>query len=87
MHPVKHANIADLQHKFKGTSQEWEAILSHFLLHETNFVQNIRFVYTLQSDAIKLSFQQHIKGIKASSIFNYYTQVSCRIHEANFINR
>ncbi|PVI03936.1 hypothetical protein DM02DRAFT_625458 [Periconia macrospinosa] len=62
---VKHANIAELKHKFKGTSQEWEAILSHFLLHQVAILaHDVRFVYSLRSNSLRLSFQQNVKGIK-----------------------
>jgi hypothetical protein len=70
-----HRQLDRLQHKFKGTSAEWESILSHFLLphqfdhdHERNraLLQGVRMVYVLNNAALKLSIRQDVQGIKVS---------------------
>lgn len=69
---VKHRDLARLQHKFKGTSAEWELLLSHFLLqhpldgdHDA-LLQGVRMVYVLNHAALKLSIRQDVQGIKVS---------------------
>ncbi|CAI6333851.1 unnamed protein product [Periconia digitata] len=64
---IKHNEIGDLVTKYKGSSQEWEHVLSHFLLHQdTPLAHDVHFVYTLLADSLKLSFQQHVEGIKVT---------------------
>ena len=68
---VSHRNIPKLKRKFKGTADEWEQILSHFLLQtqpagDDRLLQNVRMVYALKPDSIEMTIQQDVKGIKAS---------------------
>ena len=69
---VTHGNIAKLKHKFKGTPDEWEQVLSHFLLQKqpeadgAKLLENVRMVYALKGDNIEITIQQDVKGIKAS---------------------
>lgn len=72
MIPVSHRTVADLRHKFKGSLDDWEALLSHFLLQKqlqsdgAKLLENVRMVYALKNDSIEIIIQQDIKGIKAS---------------------
>jgi hypothetical protein len=57
-----------LKHKFKGTDDEWAAVLSHFLLQQpakdhASTLHGVRLVYTLK-DNLTLSFRQDVQGIK-----------------------
>lgn len=59
-----------MKHKFKGTDDEWAAVLSHFLLQQPAkdhavTLQGVRLVYTLK-DSLTLSFRQDVQGIKVS---------------------
>ena len=72
MIPVSHRTIADLRHKFKGSLDDWETLLSHFLLQKqpeadgAKLLESVRIVYALKNDNIDIIIQQDIKGIKAS---------------------
>lgn len=70
---IKHRNLAKLKHKFKGTDDEWAAILSHFLLpqqpeegHHAGLLDGVRMVYTLKNDNLHVSFRQDVQGIKVT---------------------
>ncbi|KAF1961273.1 hypothetical protein CC80DRAFT_234696 [Byssothecium circinans] len=67
---IKHRNLGKLRNKFKGSDDEWEQILSHFLLHRSpgnaKIISDVHLVYTLKNDTIELSFRQHVKGIKVT---------------------
>lgn len=69
---VKYHNISNLKRKFKGSSDDWEAVLSHFLLQKqpegdtAKWLDNVRIVYALKHDNIDITIQQDIEGIKAS---------------------
>lgn len=69
---VSHGTISALRHKFKGSAEDWEAILSHFLLQKqpegdaAKVLENVRVVYALKGDNIEIIIQQDIKGIKVS---------------------
>ena len=69
---VSHHNISKLKHKFKGPADDWETILSHFLLQkqpgadDAKLLDNVRMVYALKDDSIDIIVQQDVKGIKAS---------------------
>jgi hypothetical protein len=60
-----------LKHKFKGSDDEWAAVLSHFLLlqpasdKDSNILNGVRLVYTLK-EQLELSFRQDVQGIKVS---------------------
>jgi hypothetical protein len=59
-----------LKLKFKGSDDEWAAVLSHFLLQQpaqdnSNTLHGIRLVYALK-DSLELSFRQDVQGIKVS---------------------
>jgi hypothetical protein len=68
---VAHHNIAKLKHKFKGTPDEWEQVLSHFLLQKqpegdtAKLLDNVRIVYALKGETVEIVIQQDVKGIKA----------------------
>lgn len=68
--PVRYRNLAELQHKFKGTDDEWATILSHFLLmkqpasQHAHLLQGIRMVYTLKNGTLAISFRQDVQTIK-----------------------
>lgn len=68
--PVRYRNLAELQHKFKGTDDEWATILSHFLLmkqpasQHAHLLQGVRMVYTLKSGTLAISFRQDVQTIK-----------------------
>jgi hypothetical protein len=58
-----------LKHKFKGSDDEWAAVLSHFLLqHPANrkgaSLDGVRLVYTLKEKQLELSLRQDVQGIK-----------------------
>jgi hypothetical protein len=61
-----------LKHKFKGSDDEWAAVLSHFLLQQppeerhAGILDGIRMVYTLKSNNLELSFRHDVQGIKVS---------------------
>lgn len=69
---VSHRNISKLKQKFKGTADEWELVLSHFLLQQqpegdgAKLLQNVRMVYALKGENIDITIQQDVKGIKES---------------------
>ncbi|KAF2640746.1 hypothetical protein P280DRAFT_469451 [Massarina eburnea CBS 473.64] len=68
---IKHGDIGSLKKKFKGSDDDWEAVLSHFLLHQlpgghAKAVENVHLAYTLRNNTIELSIQQHVKGIKVT---------------------
>lgn len=69
---VSHRNISQLKRKFKGTADEWEEVLSHFLLQKqpegtkAQLLEHVRMVYALKGDDIEITIQQNVKGIKAS---------------------
>ncbi|KAJ4348753.1 uncharacterized protein N0V89_010131 [Didymosphaeria variabile] len=69
---ISHRNISKLKHKFKGTAEEWEQVLSHFLLEKqpegdaAKLLENVRMVYALKGENIEITIQQDVKGIKAS---------------------
>jgi len=67
---VKQRNLAKLKLKFKGSDEEWAAVLSHFLLQNpvtdnAALLAGVRLVYTLKDD-LELSFRRHVQGIKVS---------------------
>lgn len=68
--PVRHRNIAALRHKFKGSDDEWAAILSHFLLQQppegaqAALLRGVRMLYTLKNGRLGLLFRQDIHAIK-----------------------
>jgi hypothetical protein len=61
-----------LKHKFKGSDDEWAAVLSHFLLQQqpeeghADILDGVRMVYTLKSNNLELSFRHDVQGIKVS---------------------
>lgn len=73
MTPVKQRQINKLQHKFKGTDAEWEAILSHFLLQtqpegdEAAVLDGVRMVSSIKDNTIQISIRQDVQGIKVDT--------------------
>ncbi|EMD87556.1 hypothetical protein COCC4DRAFT_133733 [Bipolaris maydis ATCC 48331] len=69
---IRYRNLAELQHKFKGTDDEWAAILSHFLLmkqpasQHAHLLHGVRMVYTLKSGTLAISFRQDVQTIKVT---------------------
>ncbi|EUC48942.1 hypothetical protein COCMIDRAFT_85870 [Bipolaris oryzae ATCC 44560] len=69
---IRHRNLAELQHKFKGTDDEWATILSHFLLmkqpasQHAHLLHGVRMVYTLKSGTLVISFRQDVQTIKVT---------------------
>ncbi|EOA88435.1 uncharacterized protein SETTUDRAFT_71919, partial [Exserohilum turcica Et28A] len=67
---IRHRNIAALRHKFKGSDDEWAAILSHFLLQQppegaqAALLRGVRMLYTLKNGRLGLLFRQDIHAIK-----------------------
>jgi hypothetical protein len=64
-----------LKLKFKGTDDEWAAVLSHFLLQQPaqdndNMLHGVRLVYTLK-DSLELSLRQDVQGIKVRCCVMY----------------
>jgi hypothetical protein len=59
-----------LKHKFKGSDDEWAAVLSHLLLQQPvqdkGILRGVRLVYTLKDD-LELSFRRDVQGIKVRS--------------------
>lgn len=72
--PVKHRNLGKLRHKFKGTDDEWDTLLSYFLLQkqpeiaQASFLDGVRLVYALKKDNLEISIRQDVQGIKVSSL-------------------
>ncbi|KAH4069412.1 hypothetical protein HBH98_015150 [Parastagonospora nodorum] len=67
---IKQRNLAKLKLKFKGSDEEWAAVLSHFLLqkpvtHNAGLLTGVRLVYTLKDD-LELSFRRDVQGIKVT---------------------
>ncbi|OAL01651.1 hypothetical protein IQ06DRAFT_292499 [Phaeosphaeriaceae sp. SRC1lsM3a] len=67
---IQERNLAKLKHKFKGTDDEWAAVLSHFLLQQPakdqpSILHGVRLVYTLK-DSLTLSLRQDVQGIKVT---------------------
>jgi hypothetical protein len=59
-----------LKHKFKGSDDEWAAVLSHFLLQQpakdrNGILNDVRLVYKLKNN-LELSFRQDVQGIKVT---------------------
>lgn len=69
---ITHRNISKLKHKFKGTAEEWEEVLSHFLLQKqpegdaAKLLESVRMVYALKGENIEITIQQDVKGIKVN---------------------
>ncbi|KAF1965878.1 hypothetical protein BU23DRAFT_560735 [Bimuria novae-zelandiae CBS 107.79] len=69
---ISHRNISKLKHKFKGSAEDWEAVLSHFLLQKVpegdsaRLLEHVRMVYALKSEGIEITIQQDVKGIKVN---------------------
>ena len=67
---VQHHHVAALKHKFKGSNDEWVAVLSHFLLQQqpdigqSDLLQRVRMVYTLKNKQLAISFRQDVQNIK-----------------------
>jgi len=67
---VQHRHVAALRHKFKGSDDEWAAVLSHFLLQQqpdlgqSGLLQCVRMVYTLKNKQLAISFRQDVQNIK-----------------------
>ncbi|KAF1918204.1 hypothetical protein BDU57DRAFT_514844 [Ampelomyces quisqualis] len=67
---IKERSLAQLKHKFKGTDDDWAAVLSHFLLQQpakdrSGILNGVRLVYTLK-DNLELSLRQDVQGIKVT---------------------
>lgn len=67
--PVEQHNLGKLKHKFKGTDDEWTAVLSHFLLQKEPgqnpaMLDGVRMVYTLNNDNLELTIRQDVQAIK-----------------------
>lgn len=65
---VKQRDLAKLKLKFRGSEDEWTAVLSHFLLQQPvkdkgGILDGVHLVYTLK-DSLELSFRQDVQGIK-----------------------
>ncbi|KAI4923887.1 hypothetical protein J4E85_008044 [Alternaria conjuncta] len=69
---ITHRNLASLKHKFKGSDDEWAAVVSHFLLQQqpeigqTDILDGVRMVYTLKNKNLELSFRQDVGNIKVT---------------------
>ncbi|CAE7194568.1 hypothetical protein PTNB73_08596 [Pyrenophora teres f. teres] len=69
---LQHRHVAALRHKFKGSDDEWAAILSHFLLQQqpdigqSDLLQGVRMVYQLKNKQLEISFRQHVQNIKVT---------------------
>ncbi|KAI1530742.1 XRCC4 domain containing protein [Pyrenophora tritici-repentis] len=69
---LQHRHVAALRHKFKGSDDEWAAILSHFLLQQqpdigqSELLQGVRMVYQLRNKQLEISFRQHVQNIKVT---------------------
>ncbi|KAL1602430.1 hypothetical protein SLS60_005846 [Paraconiothyrium brasiliense] len=83
---ITHRNISKLKHKFKGTAEEWEEVLSHFLLQKqpegdaAKLLESVRMVYALKGENIEITIQQDVKGIKAS-----HTRTAPGVTRARFL--
>jgi hypothetical protein len=65
---VTQRNLPKLKHKFKGSDDDWAAVLSHFLLQQPvdgkgGLILGVRLVYTLKDD-LCLTFRRDVQGIK-----------------------
>ncbi|KAF2128906.1 hypothetical protein P153DRAFT_367217 [Dothidotthia symphoricarpi CBS 119687] len=68
---LQHDNLAKLKHKFKGSSDEWISILSHFLLQKelepnSAILVGVRMVYTARNGNLELSIRQDVQAIKVT---------------------
>ncbi|KAH7112171.1 hypothetical protein B0J11DRAFT_416854, partial [Dendryphion nanum] len=69
---IKHRNIADLKkNTFKGSDDEWETVLSYFLLQrqpetagQAKILQDIRMVYSINGNELDISIRRDVQGIK-----------------------
>ena len=67
---VKHSQLQELKHKFKGTNAEWDAVLAYFLLQrqlgpdQANLLEGVRMVYVLKKDYLEVTIRQDVQGIK-----------------------
>ena len=67
---VKHSQLPQLKHKFKGTNAEWDAVLAYFLLQkqlgpdQASLLEGVRMVYVLKKDHLEVAIRQDIQGIK-----------------------
>ncbi|KAF2182715.1 hypothetical protein K469DRAFT_728344 [Zopfia rhizophila CBS 207.26] len=69
---ISHRDIGQLKRNFKGSNEEWEAILSHFLLQKqpegenTNILNDINLVNSTDDNEIRLIIRRDVKGIKVT---------------------
>lgn len=67
---VKHSQLPQLKHKFKGTNAEWDAVLAYFLLQkqlgpdQASLLEGVRMVYVLKKDYLEVTIRQDVQGIK-----------------------
>ncbi|KAF2274265.1 uncharacterized protein EI97DRAFT_435358 [Westerdykella ornata] len=67
---LKKRNIGALKHK--ASTDEWEAIVSHFLLQkplgkkQEDLLQNVRIEYTLTKDQVHVTLRRDVQGIKVT---------------------
>ncbi|KAH9874848.1 hypothetical protein J1614_004335 [Plenodomus biglobosus] len=69
---IKQRNLGALKHKFKGSDDEWIALLSYFLLQtppgreQAKTLEGVRLVYVLKNGSLELSIRQDIGDIKVT---------------------
>ncbi|KAG9201855.1 hypothetical protein G6514_005272 [Epicoccum nigrum] len=69
---LKHSQLQELKHKFKGTNAEWDAVLAYFLLQrqlgpdQANLLEGVRMVYVLKKDHLEVAIRQDVQGIKVT---------------------
>lgn len=68
---VKHRNISKLRKpKNRLSDDEWEALLSHFLLQiqpeaaQAKVLEGVRVMYSLEGEQLEVSFRKDVDGIK-----------------------
>lgn len=70
--------------KKKGTDEEWEVILSHFLLQKqpegknAKALDGVRMEYALKGDNVEITIRRDVQGIKVSSPVGV-----CSVYETN----
>ncbi|ORY01504.1 hypothetical protein BCR34DRAFT_627739 [Clohesyomyces aquaticus] len=70
---IQQRDIGKLQKNFKGSSDEWNTLLSHFLLQQqpedgdTKILDGVRMVYSLTTrKKLEIVFRQDVQGIKVT---------------------
>ncbi|KAF2016491.1 hypothetical protein BU24DRAFT_422829 [Aaosphaeria arxii CBS 175.79] len=68
---IRHRDIGKLKkHNFKGSDQDWETLLSYFLLQkqpegdQAKVLDDVRVAYTIKAEKLEITIHKDVQGIK-----------------------